>query len=171
MTPYGPPNAAAYIIPVPNDIVGLNIGKGGETIRQLQLESGAKIQVAKKEVEQTGMRNVFVEGPDDKYRKAKDMIDDIIRVQKQVTNPQIHTAVADVNPFSSMHNHDNILKFDVPDKMVGLVIGKGGETLKSIALKSNTKIFVPQKNPNPAAEHSKNNNFTRVVEVIGSEIE
>jgi len=35
MTPYGPPSAAAYIIPVPNDIVGLIIGKGGETIRQL----------------------------------------------------------------------------------------------------------------------------------------
>jgi hypothetical protein len=33
MTPYGPPNAMAYIIPVPNDIVGLIIGKGGETIR------------------------------------------------------------------------------------------------------------------------------------------
>jgi hypothetical protein len=36
--------------------------------------------VAKKEVEETGMRNVFVEGPDDKYRRAKEMIDDIIRV-------------------------------------------------------------------------------------------
>lgn len=33
------------------------------------------------------MRNVFVEGPDDKYTKAKHLIDDIIRVQKQVTNP------------------------------------------------------------------------------------
>jgi polyribonucleotide nucleotidyltransferase len=33
----------AYIIPVPNDIVGLIIGKGGDTIRQLQAESGAKI--------------------------------------------------------------------------------------------------------------------------------
>ena len=43
MTPYGPPSALAMIIPVPNDIVGLIIGKGGETIRQLQLESGAKI--------------------------------------------------------------------------------------------------------------------------------
>lgn len=87
MTPYGPPSAMAYIIPVPNDIVGLIIGKGGETIRQLTVESGAKIQVAKKSVDSTGMRNVFVEGPDDKYRKAKEMIDDIIRVQKQVQNP------------------------------------------------------------------------------------
>jgi len=79
MTPYGPPSALAYIMPVPDDIVGLIIGKGGETIRQLQLESGAKIQVAIKPVESTMMRNVFVEGPDDKYRRAKEMIDDIIR--------------------------------------------------------------------------------------------
>jgi len=86
MTPYGPPSAHALIIPVPNDIVGLIIGKGGETIRQLQLESGAKIQVALKEVQATGMRNVFVEGPDDKYRKAKEMIDDIIRNQKQTSS-------------------------------------------------------------------------------------
>lgn len=35
MTPYGPPSANAYIVPVPDDIVGLIIGKGGETIRQL----------------------------------------------------------------------------------------------------------------------------------------
>jgi len=48
--------------------------------------------------------------------------------------------------------------------MVGLVIGKGTEMLKSIALKSNTKIFVPQKN-----QHE--NMQTRVVEVLGSEME
>lgn len=51
--------------------------------------------------------------------------------------------MADVNPFSSMLNQEKIFKFEVPDKMVGLIIGKGGETLKNIALKSNTKIFVP----------------------------
>jgi polyribonucleotide nucleotidyltransferase len=43
MTPYGPPSPYAYIIPVPNDIVGLIIGKQGETIRKLQQDSGAKI--------------------------------------------------------------------------------------------------------------------------------
>ena len=42
-----------------------------------------------KEVEATNCRNVFVEGPDDKYRKAKEMIDDIIKVQKQTNNPQV----------------------------------------------------------------------------------
>lgn len=35
MTPYGPPSTQAYIVPVPNDVVGLIIGKNGETIRHL----------------------------------------------------------------------------------------------------------------------------------------
>jgi len=35
LTPYGPPSPHAYIIPVPNECVGLIIGKGGDTIRSL----------------------------------------------------------------------------------------------------------------------------------------
>ena len=164
MTPKGPPSPLAYIIPVADDIVGLIIGKGGETIRQLQLESGAKIQVALKANVETGMRNVFVEGPDDKYRKAKEMLDEIVRVQKHTSNPQTHCAVADVNPFVSLLNKDKIFKFDIPDKMTGLVIGKGGDTLKGIAQQSNTKIFIPKTASSASA-------VTRQVEVIGSEIE
>ena len=34
-TPYGPPAQDAYILEVPNDCVGLVIGKGGETIKKL----------------------------------------------------------------------------------------------------------------------------------------
>lgn len=34
-TPYGPPSVNAFIIPVPNETVGLIIGKNGETIRTL----------------------------------------------------------------------------------------------------------------------------------------
>jgi hypothetical protein len=45
MTPYGPPDKNARIIPVPNDCVGLIIGKNGETIRRLNREAGCKIQV------------------------------------------------------------------------------------------------------------------------------
>jgi hypothetical protein len=36
LTPYGPPSPNAMIIAVPNDCVGLIIGKGGDTIRHLQ---------------------------------------------------------------------------------------------------------------------------------------
>lgn len=47
MTPYGPPDRNARILPVPNDCVGLIIGKNGETIRRLHRETGCKIQVNK----------------------------------------------------------------------------------------------------------------------------
>lgn len=87
MTPYGPPSPYAYIIPVPNDCVGLIIGKGGDTIRQLQMESGAKIQVAKKEIPNSNLRNVFVEGTPEKYQRAKEMIEEIIREHRRASDP------------------------------------------------------------------------------------
>ena len=153
MTPYGPPSPYAYIIPVPNDCVGLIIGKGGDTIRQLQMESGAKIQVAKKEIEGSNLRNVFVEGPPEKYQKAKEMIEEIIREHRRASDPQVH--VGDQNPFPGPHQY-----IKVPDKYVGLIIGKNSETLKGIAQRSNAKIFVPQKNNDPMAEE-------RIVEIAG----
>ena len=78
LTPYGPPSPQAYVIPVPNECVGLIIGKGGEMIRALQLKSGAKIQVAKSMIPDTNQRNVFVEGPLEKYDLAKQLVDSIV---------------------------------------------------------------------------------------------
>lgn len=153
MTPYGPPSPYAYIIPVPNDCVGLVIGKGGETIRLLQADSGAKIQVAKKEIPNTNLRNVFVEGTPEKYQKAKELIEDIIKEHRRAVDPLIH--VGDSNPFLG-----NPERIKVPDKFVGLIIGKSGENLKGIAARTNAKIFVPQRNLNPDAED-------RVIELIG----
>ena len=74
---------------VPNECVGLIIGKGGETIRQLQQESGAKIQVAKKEIQNTGFRNVFVDAPPERYEHAKKLIDNIIEEVRPPTNNQL----------------------------------------------------------------------------------
>jgi far upstream element-binding protein len=78
MTPYGPPDKNARIVPVPNDCVGLIIGKNGETIRRLHRETGCKIQIAKKEIPNTEVRNVFIEGPPDKYEFAKKMVEEIV---------------------------------------------------------------------------------------------
>ena len=115
MTPYGPPSPYAYIIPVPNDCVGLVIGKGGETIRLLHADSGATTE---------------------KYQKAKELIEDIIKEHRRAIDPLIH--VGDSNPFIG-----NPEKIKVPDKFVGLIIGKSGENLKGIAARTNAKIFVP----------------------------
>ena len=90
LTPYGPPSPYAVIIAIPNECVGLIIGKGGDTIRHLQVRSGCKIQVAKKEIPSNlgtrlgpevgdhsyhHMRYVFIEGTDrEKYEPARKLI-------------------------------------------------------------------------------------------------
>jgi len=84
LTPYGPPSPYAYIVPVPNDCIGLIIGKKGETIKRLQADSGAKIQVAKKEVAETNQRYVFVEGTDEKYNLAKRLIDEVVEEWRRI---------------------------------------------------------------------------------------
>ena len=65
------------------------------------MESGAKIQVAKKEIEGTNLRNVFVEGPPEKYARAKDMIEEIIKEHRRTADPQVY--VGDTNPFQGPH--------------------------------------------------------------------
>jgi predicted PilT family ATPase len=62
-TPYGPPSDTAYILEVPNECVGLVIGKEGETIKNIARKSGAiKVQVATSTAPGAKTRNIFVEG-------------------------------------------------------------------------------------------------------------
>ncbi len=78
-TPYGPPAPDAYIIEIPNDCVGLVIGKGGETVRRLQDDSGAKkVQVAADTAPGSNSRNIFVEGDRQAYNTVKKMLKVIV---------------------------------------------------------------------------------------------
>jgi hypothetical protein len=43
VTPYGPPGPSAEKIQIPNECVGILIGKGGESIRCLQAKTGTKV--------------------------------------------------------------------------------------------------------------------------------
>ena len=137
LTPYGPPSPFAHIIPVPNEWVGLIIGRGGETIRQLQVQSGAKIQVAKREVLNTCMRNVFVEGPPENYEKARKLIEDVVEEHKKIHNAFSHSGES--NPFPGPH-----FTLPVPKNLIGLIIGKNGETINNIQQSTSTCIFVPR---------------------------
>jgi far upstream element-binding protein len=137
MTPYGPPDRNARILPVPNDCVGLIIGKNGETIRRLHRETGCKIQIAKKEIPNTDVRNVFIEGPPEKYEVAKRLIEEIIA--EQIFLKQNFSHLGEVNPFPGPHT-----PLRIPNKMVGLIIGKNGETVRNIHQKTGCFIFIPK---------------------------
>jgi len=57
--------------------VGRIIGRGGSKIRELQDDSGAKIQVAREE-DESGMKSVEISGSYDEVQAAKQMIQDCL---------------------------------------------------------------------------------------------
>lgn len=133
-TPYGPPSQDAYIIPVPNDCVGLVIGKGGDTIKMLQVQSGArKVQVAADSGPNSTTRNVFVEGDRESISKVKKMLQEIIDTQQKLKNA-----------ISGGGGKSTKMEVPVPDNLVGLIIGRGGDTIKNINHKTGAFVFIPK---------------------------
>jgi transcription antitermination factor NusA-like protein len=136
MTPYGFPPKDARIVTVPNTCVGLIIGKQGDMIRKLHKDSGCNIQVAKKAIPNSSNRYVFIEGPEHKYEIAKKLIEDIVASH---SSSHIKTHMGDKNPFLGPH-----IVHKIDNSMVGLIIGKGGDTIKQISQKTGASIFIPR---------------------------
>lgn len=139
LTPYGPPSPYAYILPVPNESIGLIIGKKGETIRRLQLDSGAKIQVAKKEVEETKQRYVFIEGPEDKYQHAKQLIEEIVEEWKR--NHQPHNIPLETQPSDGPSQ-----VIPIPDNLIGLLTNSNRneqDIITCIHERYSVKVYIP----------------------------
>jgi hypothetical protein len=62
------------IVNVPNESVGLVIGKQGATIKMLEGQSGARIQIAKECPPGNNMRPITVTGPPNCVEHAKQLI-------------------------------------------------------------------------------------------------
>ena len=76
MTPYGPNNPFAHVLKIPNECVGVLIGKGGESIAKLQSQTGSKIQIARQTcIDDSTKTNVFIEGNYAKFEEVKDIIE------------------------------------------------------------------------------------------------
>ncbi|KAG5244170.1 far upstream element-binding protein [Salix suchowensis] len=110
-------------IEIPQGRVGVIIGKGGETIKYLQLQSGAKIQVTRDMDADPNSPTRMVElmGTPEQITKAEQLINDVLAEGTVVLN---------------------IFAMKIPNNKVGLVIGKGGETIKNMQARTGARIQV-----------------------------
>lgn len=78
---YGSFQGTTKKIDIPNMRVGVIIGKGGETIKYLQLQSGAKIQVTRDMDADPNAptRTVDLTGTPDQISKAEQLISDVLQ--------------------------------------------------------------------------------------------
>ncbi len=118
-------------IMVPNRTVGLIIGRGGETIRDLQERSQCHVNIVGEEKSINGLRPVNLIGTPQAATMAKELIMEIVEsdtksLANQVGNPR------DVRGGTGSSGGGDLLSNDkisdtiiVPSDAVGMIIGKG----------------------------------------------
>ncbi|XP_020281884.1 far upstream element-binding protein 3 isoform X2 [Pseudomyrmex gracilis] len=135
-------------IRVPDKMVGLIIGRGGEQITRLQSETGCKIQMAP---ESGGLpeRVCTLTGSREAVNRAKELVLSIVNQRSR------SEGIGDMNMSgnsSGMMGHPGFVEIMIPGPKVGLIIGKGGETIKQLQEKSGAKMVVIQDGPSQEQE-------------------
>uniref|UniRef100_A0A8B9HUI5 Far upstream element (FUSE) binding protein 3 n=1 Tax=Astyanax mexicanus TaxID=7994 RepID=A0A8B9HUI5_ASTMX len=122
---------------VPDKMVGFIIGRGGEQITRIQLESGCKIQIA---ADSGGMmdRPCTLTGSPENIEQAKRLLGQI--VDRCRNGPGFH---------NEMDGNNAIQEILIPASKVGLVIGKGGDTIKQLQERTGVKMIMIQDGPMP----------------------
>ncbi|KAL7787113.1 hypothetical protein V8C37DRAFT_271877 [Trichoderma ceciliae] len=139
-------------IMVPDRTVGLIIGRGGETIRDLQERSGCHINIVGESKSVNGLRPVNLIGSREAAARAKDFIMEIVDsdsrgdgpasgTKKPASAPRNDGPTRDVAAGTSDKINDAIY---VPSDAVGMIIGKGGETIREMQNLTGCKINVAQ---------------------------
>uniref|UniRef100_A0A8C1P6T5 Far upstream element-binding protein 3-like n=1 Tax=Cyprinus carpio TaxID=7962 RepID=A0A8C1P6T5_CYPCA len=122
---------------VPDKMVGFIIGRGGEQITRIQLESNCKIQIAS---DSGGMmdRPCTLTGTPESIEQAKRLLGQI--VDRCRNGPGFHT---------QMDGNSAVQEILIPASKVGLVIGKGGDTIKQLQERTGVKMIMIQDDPMP----------------------
>ncbi|CAN8284323.1 unnamed protein product [Cochlearia groenlandica] len=128
-------------IDIPNMRVGVIIGKGGETIKYLQLQSGAKIQVTRDmDADPSAQtRTVDLTGTSDQISKAEELINEVL--QEAEAGGTVGSGGGSRRMGGQQAGSDQFV-MKIPNNKVGLVIGKGGETIKSMQAQTGARIQV-----------------------------
>ncbi|XVF35358.1 hypothetical protein REPUB_Repub18cG0138800 [Reevesia pubescens] len=134
---YGSHHGTSKKIDIPQNRVGVIIGKAGETIKYLQLQSGAKIQVQRDMDADPNSVNRPVElmGTAEQIAKAEQLINDVL-AEAEAGGSGI------VSRRLTGHSGSEHFETKIPNNKVGLVIGKGGETIKSMQARTGAHIQV-----------------------------
>jgi far upstream element-binding protein len=115
-------------IMVPDRTVGLIIGRGGETIRDLQERSGCHVNIVGENKSLNGLRPVNLMGTPEASQKAQDLIHEIVESDTRHAANQSHHNPTRGPPFSGGDYPSGDKVSDsifVRPEAVGMIIGKG----------------------------------------------
>uniref|UniRef100_A0A3P9HGY5 K Homology domain-containing protein n=1 Tax=Oryzias latipes TaxID=8090 RepID=A0A3P9HGY5_ORYLA len=143
---------------IPSYAAGSIIGKGGQTIVQLQKETGATIKLSKSKDFYPGTteRVCLIQGTVEALNGVHDFIAEKVREMPQSTQKTEPVSILQpqttVNPdrvkqliFNPLTPETSPAKLIVPNSTAGLIIGKGGATVKAVMEQSGAWVQLSQK--------------------------
>lgn len=142
------PGMSSEQVMVPDNMVGLIIGRGGEQITKLQAESGCKIQMSQ---DSQGMphRLCTLTGSAEAISIAKSMIDQIIANEGSRGGRGGNMGG---NMGGGGGGGGAGFEMMVPGHLVARIIGKGGEVIKALQEETGAKIVIIQESKEFADE-------------------
>eukprot|EP01135_Chromosphaera_perkinsii_P003555 Nk52_evm13s248 gene=Nk52_evmTU13s248 len=140
-------------VTVPRGAVGLVIGRGGDTIKRMQIESGAHIQL---QTDNGGPdRVVMIKGTEESIVLAEQKVNAILeeyRERQQNGNTRSSSNTYSSSSYQSQQPGSLTTSVKIIRDKVGLVIGRGGETIKWIQQTSGARVQLNRNIPQDASE-------------------
>jgi far upstream element-binding protein len=148
------------IIPLDKSLVGLIIGRSGENLRRVESTTGARVQFMDGPEVAGTQRHCRISGGRSARAAAKaeifKIIEDNESAKRGGDKPRSQSSKAVVLPTKE----GDSLQMLVPDRTVGLIIGRGGETIRDLQDRSGCHVNIVGEN--------KSINGMRPVNLIGS---
>jgi len=160
---------ASYEMMVPGRLVARIIGKGGEVIKALQEETGAKIVIIQDTREFADEKPLKITGSADVVEFAKQRVEQVIAEEEEkVSRGGFRGGRGGGQggfrggrggggwPSQNGYGYDSAYDvsdtMSVPSNKVGLVMGKGGETIRTICSESGAHCQVDKSAPDGARD-------------------
>ncbi|NP_001161615.1 NOVA-like protein [Saccoglossus kowalevskii] len=125
---------------IPSAAAGSVIGKGGQTVVQLQRETGANIKLSKSNdyYPGTSERVVLITGTVESLTAVGNFV-----IEKVRDSPQLAAKTGNESAVSQERARQ--VKIIIPNSTAGLIIGKGGATIKAFMEQTGSKLQISQK--------------------------
>mmetsp|Transcript_8310 Transcript_8310/g.7841 ORF Transcript_8310/g.7841 Transcript_8310/m.7841 type:complete len:468 (-) Transcript_8310:208-1611(-) len=165
---FGPPSGVDTIeekIGVPNGVVGYIIGKGGESITSMQRRSSCRVQIQKEHEMDAGSTQRIITltaATPESIAQCRAIIEGMVQERLRLNQEQSpgfssqqragpgppgggsNAAAQAANLQQALAEGQALVKTQVPNADVGLIIGKGGTTIRSIQDRSGANVQIPQ---------------------------
>lgn len=156
-------------ISVKSSLVGLIIGRQGENLRRVEAESGARVQFIPAREPNSQHRQCTISGSLRSRETAKAEIFRVMEDNGESTGsappPNMRGGARGARDDKqqnqpALREGENSVQIMVPDKTVGLIIGRGGETIRDLQERSGCHVNIVAEN--------KSINGLRPVNLIGT---